>query len=100
MTPPPWLKELADGVELSVVVQPRASRSRVVGEHGGLLKLQLAAPPVDGEANECLVDLVSELLDVPRQRVELIAGQGSRRKRVRVRGVTAAAALAVLNSVG
>ncbi|HZN91656.1 MAG TPA: DUF167 domain-containing protein, partial [Myxococcales bacterium] len=45
------------GVELLVQVQPRASRSRVVGEHGGYLKVQLAAPPVDGAANAALLEL-------------------------------------------
>lgn len=87
---PPWLKSLPDGVELAVLVQPRASRTRVVGEHDGLLKIQLAAPPVDGEANAALVEFLGKLLGLPRRQVELLAGDASRRKRVTLRGVDAA----------
>jgi uncharacterized protein YggU (UPF0235/DUF167 family) len=46
-----WLKSVPTGVELLVLVQPRASRTKVLGEHDGRLKIALAAPPVDGEAN-------------------------------------------------
>jgi len=82
-----WLTPCSGGVELAVLVQPRASRSRVVGEHDGQLKIQLAAPPVDGEANAALVELLAKLLSVPRRQVSLISGETSRRKRVRVEGV-------------
>ncbi len=63
----PWLKPLPDGAELAVLVQPRASRTRVVGEHDGLLKIQLAAPPVDGEANAALLEFLARQLGVPRR---------------------------------
>jgi uncharacterized protein (TIGR00251 family) len=88
--PPPWLSEVEGGVELRVLVQPRASRSRVAGEHGGALKIALAAPPVDGAANEALVELLADLLGVPRRQVALVSGRTSRRKVVRVTGVDAA----------
>ena len=94
--PLPWLSEVEGGVELRVLVQPRASRSRVVGEHGGALKIALAAPPVDGAANEALVELLAELCGVPRRQVSLVSGQSSRRKTVRVIGVDASRAGAVI----
>jgi uncharacterized protein (TIGR00251 family) len=94
---PPWLKAVPDGVELAVLVQPRASRTRVVGEHDGLLKIQLAAPPVDGEANAALVEFLGKLLGIPRRQVELLAGDASRRKRVALHGVDAAQAEAVMS---
>lgn len=94
--PPPWLSEVEGGVELRVLVQPRASRSRVIGEHGGALKIALAAPPVDGAANEALVALLADLCGVPRRQVALVSGQTSRRKVVRVTGVDAARAEAVI----
>jgi uncharacterized protein (TIGR00251 family) len=72
---------------LQVIVVPRASRSRVVGEHDGRLKVQLAAAPVDGEANEELARMLSELLHISRTQVELVSGQGARRKTVRLRGL-------------
>jgi uncharacterized protein (TIGR00251 family) len=95
---PPWLKAVPGGVELSVLVQPRASRTRVLGEHDGLLKIQLAAPPVDGEANAALVEFLGKLLGVPRRQVTLIAGDASRRKRVAVQGVETVQVQAVMTS--
>ncbi len=94
----PWLKALPDAVELSVLVQPRASRTRVVGEHDGLLKLQLAAPPVDGEANAALLEFLAKRLGVPRRQLSLIAGDASRRKRITIQGVDAAQVEAVMTS--
>lgn len=96
---PAFVQERPDGVELAVLVQPRASRSRVVGEHDGQLKVQLAAPPVDGAANEALQELLSELLGVPRRAVRLVGGETSRRKRVHIAGVTTAQVVGLLQDV-
>jgi uncharacterized protein (TIGR00251 family) len=93
---PEWARDEAGAVVLEVLVQPRASRTRVVGEHGGRLKLQLAAPPVDGEANAALVAFLAEALGVRRADVVLARGDTGRRKTVRVAGTTAAAAIAAL----
>ncbi|MBX5483144.1 MAG: DUF167 domain-containing protein [Myxococcaceae bacterium] len=93
---PSWLTEVAGGTELAVLVQPRASRSKVVGEHDGHLKIQLAAPPVDGEANAALMDLLAKRLGIPRRQITLVSGQTSRRKRVRVEGLEPAQVLAVM----
>ncbi|NOK23771.1 DUF167 domain-containing protein [Corallococcus carmarthensis] len=95
--PAPWLKTVPAGVELTVLVQPRASRTKVVGEHDGHLKIQLAAPPVDGEANAALVEFIAKMLGVPRRQVTLVAGDTSRRKRLKVQGVDAAAVEAVIS---
>ena len=93
-----WLKAVPGGVEISILVQPRASRTRVLGEHDGMLKVQLAAPPVDGEANAALVEFLGKLLGVPRRQVSLIAGDASRRKRVSIQGVETAQVEAVMTS--
>lgn len=84
-----WLRQDAEGVVLELYVQPRASRTRVVGEHEGRLKLQLAAPPVDGEANAALVEFLAEALDVRKSDVVLLRGETGRRKTIRVRGIVA-----------
>ena len=76
-------------VRFTVRVQPRASRSEVAGLHGDALKVRLAAPPVDGAANEALVRLLAELLDVPRRAVRIEGGHASRSKLVEVEGVGA-----------
>jgi uncharacterized protein (TIGR00251 family) len=94
----PYLRAVEGGVELSVLVQPRASRTRLVGEHDGLLKIQLAAPPVDGEANAELIDFLAKQLRVPRRQVTLTAGDASRRKRVVVLGDDLAAVEAVMTA--
>jgi hypothetical protein len=92
-----WLKDVPGAVELAVLVQPRASRTRVVGEHDGLLKIQLAAPPVDGEANAALLEFLAKRLGVPRRQVSLVSGDTARRKRIRVEGLGAAQAEAVMS---
>ncbi len=98
MAPPAtgFARDGAGGAVLEVLVQPRASRTRVVGEHDGRLKIQLAAPPVDGEANAALLAFLAGALGVRRAEVALLAGESGRRKRVRIAGVTAASASAAL----
>ncbi len=95
-----FARDGAGGVVLEVLVQPRASRTRVVGEHDGRLKIQLAAPPVDGEANAALLAFLADALGVKRAEVALLAGESGRRKRVRIAGVTAASASEALLTPG
>ncbi len=78
-----------DGVTFAVRVRTRASKSGVAGELDGAIKIRLAAPPVDGEANEELVRFLAKLFRVPRQQIALISGQKSKNKLVRVSGVSA-----------
>jgi uncharacterized protein (TIGR00251 family) len=95
-----FARDGAGGVVLEVLVQPRASRTRVVGEHDGRLKIQLAAPPVDGEANAALLAFLADALGVKRAEVALLAGESGRRKRVRIAGITAASASEALLTPG
>jgi len=85
---PDYLTPADDGAVLHAFVQPRATRTAVVGVHGGALRIKVAAPPVDGKANDALRRFVAQALGVPRSRVELIAGAGSRHKRLLISGVT------------
>lgn len=85
-----WVVEVSGGVDLLVLVQPRASRTKVVCEHDGRLKIALMAPPIDGAANAALIEFLSETLGVRKSAVTIAEGASSRRKRVRVEGVTAA----------
>ncbi|MBI5070087.1 MAG: YggU family protein [Deltaproteobacteria bacterium] len=84
------------GISLEVLVQPRASRTRVLGVHDGRLKIALAAPPVDGEANQALVEFLAGALGVRKADVALLRGETGRRKTVRVSGAGAEAALRLL----
>jgi hypothetical protein len=78
-----------DGVVLRVHVQPGAGRSAVVGRHGDALKVRVAAPPVDGRANDATRALLAEALGLPEADVELTAGPSSRSKRFRLAGLDA-----------
>lgn len=74
------LSESRGAVRLVLHVQPGAKRNSVVGIHGDALKIAVAAPPVDGRANEAICIFVAELLRVPARSVSVVAGATSRRK--------------------
>ena len=83
--------EREGAVRFSVRVQPRSSRTGVEGGHGDALKVRVTAPPLDGAANEAVVEVLAEALGVPRRAVRIVAGDSSRTKVVEVEGVDAAA---------
>lgn len=91
-----WLRADGDGIVLTLHIQPGAKKTEVAGRHGDALKIRLAAPPVDGKANEALIAFLAKALGVPKANVELVSGQTSRAKRLRVAGVAPAAAEAAL----
>lgn len=83
------LKQQADGtIALRVFVKPRSSKSRVAGARDGTLDVALAAPPVDGAANEELVRTLARVIGVGRRSVQIVAGERSRTKLVVITGVT------------
>ncbi len=88
-----WLHSENNGeaVLLSLHIQPGAKKTAVVGLHGEALKIRLAAPPVDGKANQALVEFLAASLRVTKSRIDLVSGVSSRTKRIRITGVTAAA---------
>jgi uncharacterized protein (TIGR00251 family) len=98
MTAPAILivREQPNGVTFEVVVVPRASRSKVVGLHGTALKVTLAAPPVDGEANAELCALLAKALGVAKRAVRIVHGEHSKTKTVQVDGVDASRVQALL----
>lgn len=73
---------------IEVHVQPGARRTEIVGDHGGRLKLRLAAPPVDGAANRALTEFLAGCFGVPRSDVAVIRGTTSRIKTVSVTAMT------------
>ena len=81
------LREHDGGVAFDVLVQPRASRAKVGPLHDGRLKVAVTAPPVDGEANAAVVELIAKTLGVAKSAVSVVAGASSRRKTIRVDGV-------------
>ena len=76
-----------DHLVFRVQVVPRASRSEVVGEHNGALRVRIAAPPVDGAANEELIRVLAKKFKVPRNSVSIVGGRTARIKQIRIEGV-------------
>ena len=77
---PPWLSGRAGAWAVRLAVQPGASRTEPAGDFDGCLKLRVAAPPVDGRANEAVTRWLAGALGIPRSAVTLAAGASGRRK--------------------
>jgi len=82
------ITEAEGGVTFAVRVVPRANRNEIVGVQGDTLKVRLTAPPVEGKANEALVAFLAQRLGVRKSQVEVVAGGTSRRKMIRVIGLS------------
>lgn len=81
---------IRDGrIVFNVKVVPRASRSELVGEQDGALRVRIAAPPVHGAANEELKRLLAKKLHVKPSSVDIVSGQSSRMKKITVEGIGA-----------
>ncbi|HUO58606.1 MAG TPA: DUF167 domain-containing protein [bacterium] len=85
---------------LSLKVIPKASRNGVVGVEAAELKIKVQAPPVEGAANEAVVQFLSKLLDRPKSSVDVIKGEKSRHKVVKIKGIPPAKILEVLKHYG
>jgi uncharacterized protein (TIGR00251 family) len=77
----------AERIELNLRVIPRARKTEIAGMREGVLVVRVAAPPVEGAANEALVDFLSALFHIPRRSVEILSGEHGRQKRVALIGV-------------
>jgi uncharacterized protein (TIGR00251 family) len=75
-------------ITVEILVQPRASRAKIGPVHDGRIKIAVTAPPVDGEANAAVIELVARRLGIARSSVEIVAGTSSRRKTLQITGVT------------
>jgi uncharacterized protein (TIGR00251 family) len=86
MKPPelPFITSLNDSFILSIYVQPRASKNQICGIQGNELKIRLTSPPVDGAANKLCREFVADLLNVSKSSVEIISGESSRHKRLKI----------------
>jgi uncharacterized protein len=83
------LRETARGVSFAVKVHPRARKNAITGEVGEALKLALTAPPVEGKANQAVIEFFAHLFEIPRSSVTITSGQTSRLKVVQIGGLTA-----------
>ena len=94
-----WFR-IADngGITLTLHIQPGAKKTEFAGLHGDALKIRLAAPPVDGKANEALLKFVADTLKLPKSAVNLKSGQSSRRKVLEVQGASAEAVARLIDN--
>ena len=83
--PAAWYHWRGEDLVLAIHLQPGSARDTLAGIHGERLKIKVTAAPVDGRANDHLIRYLAGLFDVPRSRVDLLAGHSSRSKRVRIR---------------
>ena len=90
------IKETDRAVTIRVRAQPRAPRTEIIGEHDGAIKMKLAAPPLNGKANEECRRFLAKLLDVSATSVEIISGESSRDKIVRIQNISARRVLEAL----
>jgi len=81
------IKETDDGVILDIHVVPRAPRSEFAGVQGDALKLRIAAPPVEGQANAECVRFLADILGVRKNQVKILSGHRSKKKKISVEGV-------------
>ena len=92
----PWLTPTSDGCTVTVKVTPRANRSEITGADPDWLRVRLQAPPVDGKANTELTALFASIFSVPKRAVELLSGDTARLKRIKLHGVPAETAAAIV----
>jgi len=82
------IAEHAEGCILNVRAQPGARRNAVVGEQAGALKVAVTAPPDKGRANEAIVEVLADALNIKRSQIELVSGMTSKQKRFLIRGIS------------
>ena len=90
------IKEDDKGITVKVHLQPRGKRDKIIGQHGDALKVQITAAPIEGQANDACVAFFARLLHVPKTKIAIISGGGSRDKVVRFSGISRATFEAVL----
>jgi len=80
-----FIREHPEGIVFKVFVQPRSSKTKIIGAHGDALKVKVTAPPVAGAANKMCLKFLAKSLEVPHKLLEIITGQNSRTKQVLLR---------------
>ena len=81
------IRESPGHVSFSIKVQPRARKNAITGSVGDSLKISLTAPPVDGKANQAVIEFFSDILKVPRASITIASGETGRVKLIRIAGV-------------
>ncbi len=91
------VRDTAQGAQFALRVQPRASRNAIAGVMGDAIKLVITAPPVDGKANQAVIEYLSDLFRVSKSSIVIVSGETGRNKVIAIRGVSAEQVRKVLN---
>jgi hypothetical protein len=83
------VRDTAQGAQFALRVQPRASRNAIVGVMGDAVKLAITAPPVDGKANEAVIEYLADLFRLPKSSIVIVSGESGRNKLIAIRGRSA-----------
>ena len=75
-------------IDLRVKLTPRSSKNQIVGREGDLIKIKVTAPPIEGQANKALIELLSKTLKKPKSHIFITAGESSRLKTVRIKDIS------------
>jgi len=81
-----WIRELSEGLLISINVQPRSSKTEIIGMHENSLKIKLTSPPVEGAANSLLIRFIAKELGISKSRIDLKSGEKSRKKKLIIKG--------------
>ena len=81
-----WIRELSEGLLISINVQPRSSKTEIIGIHQNSLKIKLTSPPIEGAANSLLIKFISKELGIAKSNIVLKSGEKSRKKKLTVKG--------------
>lgn len=82
------IKDVSNGIQVTLYVQPNASKSEVIGPFNNALKIKIHAPPVDGKANEEIIYFFSKLLKIPKKNIDLLKGDFGRNKVLQILGIS------------
>lgn len=94
-----FLREEKGSLSLALHIQPKASKNRIVGLHGGNLKLAVTAPPADGKANKAVIRFLAGFFEISKARITIKSGLQSRKKRVLLSGISLAEAREKIDTV-
>lgn len=86
------IESIKGGTRVHLFIQPKSSKNEVVGPHNGEIKIKITAPPIDGRANEGLIEFLSDYFDIPKRNVLLVKGETGRHKTVDLIGIEEATA--------
>ena len=83
------VRDTAQGAQFALRVQPRASRNAIAGVMGDAIKLAITAPPVDGKANQAVIEYLADLFRLPKSSIVIVSGESGRNKLIAIRGRSA-----------